>query len=184
LQIGTNHLGHFALTNLLLPYLTDRVVVLTSNLHTRGQIHLDDLNSERRPYQAMQAYCDSKLANLLFALELNRRFAVAGDGRRAVSAHPGVTRTNLVSHIGGVQGVVTGLFIRLLNQSIEQGALPTLYAAVEDLPGGSLIGPDGFAHLRGFPEIGTPSKTAQDADLAARLWTVSAELTGTDAVPS
>ena len=176
LQIGTNHLGPFALTNLLLPHTTSRVVTVSSQLHRRGRLDLDDLNWQRRRYRSLQAYCDSKLANLLFTLELQRRLAEAGRGVRAVAAHPGIATTNLTSHIGGIPGKLGRGFKHLFNDA-ERGALPTLFAATEDVPGACYIGPDGPAHLRGYPEIGTPSKRARDTDLARRLWDLSARLT-------
>jgi len=106
LQIGTNHLGHFALTNLLLPHITDRVVTISSPLNARGRIDVDDLNWERRPYNASRAYADSKQANVLFTLELQRRLTAAGSAVRAVSAHPGIAKTNLGAHLTGFRGAV------------------------------------------------------------------------------
>ncbi len=176
LQIGTNHLGPFALTRLLLPHITGRIVTVSSQLHRRGHLDLDDLNWQRRPYKSLQAYCDSKLANLLFTLELQRRLAEAGRGVLAVAAHPGIATTNLTSHVGGVGGKL-GRAVKHLFNDAEHGALPTLYAATQDVPGACYVGPDGPAHLRGYPELGTPSKKARDADLARRLWTLSARLT-------
>lgn len=176
LQIGTNHLGPFALTNLLLPHITSRVVTVSSQLHRRGRLDLDDLNWEHRRYNSLQAYCDSKLANLLFTLELQRRLTAAGRSVRAVAAHPGIATTNLTSHIHTVGGRLGRAFKHLFNDA-EHGALPTLYAATQDVPGGCYIGPDGPGHLRGYPAIGTPSKRAQDADLAQRLWDLSDRLT-------
>ena len=181
LQMGTNHLGHFALTNLLLPHITDRIVVVSSGLHRRGHIHLDDLNGERRPYKPMAAYCDSKLANMLFTLELQRRLAASGSRVRAVSVHPGVAKTNLLGHVDGVQGRISRLFGDLLFQDADQGALSTLFAATEDVPGGAYIGPDGLGNLRGYPEINKPASAALDTDMAQRLWELSAHLTNTDA---
>ena len=107
-QIGTNHLGPFALTNLLLPRITDRIVTVSSNAHERGRIDLDDLNWERRPYRAGQAYSDSKLANLLFTFELQRRLAGAGSSVRALAVHPGMVRTNLFGHATGVAATLIG----------------------------------------------------------------------------
>ncbi len=176
LQIGTNHLGPFALTRLLLPHITGRIVTVSSQLHRRGHLDLDDLNWQRRPYKSLQAYCDSKLANLLFTLELQRRLAEAGRGVLAVAAHPGIATTNLTSHVGGIGGKL-GRAVKHLFNDAEHGALPTLYAATQDVPGACYVGPDGLAHLRGYPELGTPSKKARDADLARRLWTLSARLT-------
>jgi NAD(P)-dependent dehydrogenase (short-subunit alcohol dehydrogenase family) len=178
LHMGTNHLGPFALTNLLLPFITDRVVTVSSILHRRGRIHLDDLHFDSRPYKAMTAYEDSKLANLLFTLELQRRLSEQGSAVRAVAAHPGIARTNLVAHVGGVNGLVNSLSQRLCNDAVK-GALPTLYAATQDIPGGSYVGPDGIGHLRGYPVIHKTSKRAMDTDMARRLWDVSAELTNT-----
>jgi NAD(P)-dependent dehydrogenase (short-subunit alcohol dehydrogenase family) len=178
LHMGTNHLGPFALTNLLLPFITDRVVTVSSILHRRGMIHLEDLHFDSRPYNAMTAYQDSKLANLLFTLELQRRLTESGSAVRAVAAHPGIARTNLVAHVRGVNGLANKLTQRLCNDAAK-GALPTLYAATEDIPGGSYVGPDGIGHLRGYPVIHKTSRRAKDADLARRLWDVSAELTNT-----
>jgi|SRR5665213_638474 len=178
LHMGTNHLGPFALTNRLLPFITERVVTVSSVLHRRGQILLDDLHFDSRPYKAMTAYQDSKLANLLFTLELQRRLSEQGSAVRAVAAHPGIARTNLVAHVGGVSGLVNSLSQRLCNDALK-GALPTLYAATQDIPSGSYVGPDGIGHLRGYPVIHKTSKRAMDADMARRLWDVSAELTNT-----
>ncbi len=176
LQIGTNPLGPFALTNLLLPHITCRVVTVSSQLHRRGRLDLDDINWQRRRYQSLQAYCDSKLANLLFTLELQRRLTGAGSGVRAVAAHPGIATTNLTSHIRGIGGTLGRGFRHLFNDA-EHGALPTLYSATQDVPGACYVGPDGPAHLRGYPEIGTPSKRARDTDFARRLWDLSVRLT-------
>ncbi len=176
LQIGTNHLGPSALTNLLLPHITSRVVTVSSQLHHRGHLDLDDLNWQHRRYESLQAYCDSKLANLLFTFELQRRLTEAGSGIRAVAAHPGIATTNLTSHNHGI-GAKLGRGFKHLFNNAEHGALPTLYAATQDVPGACYVGPDGPAHLRGYPEIGTPSKRARDTDLARRLWDLSARLT-------
>jgi NAD(P)-dependent dehydrogenase (short-subunit alcohol dehydrogenase family) len=178
LHIGTNHLGPFALTNLLLPFITDRVVTVSSVVHSRGVIHLEDLHFDYRPYVAMTAYRDSKLANLLFTLELQRRLTESGSSVRAVAAHPGIARTNLVAHLRGVSGFVNSLVLRLFNDA-AQGALPTLYAATQDIPGGTYVGPDGIGHYRGHPIVHKTAARAMDADMARRLWDVSAELTNT-----
>jgi NAD(P)-dependent dehydrogenase (short-subunit alcohol dehydrogenase family) len=178
LQIGTNHLGHFALTNLLLPHITDRVVTVSSQLHRGGHVDVDDLNWERRKYDSGRAYADSKQANLLFTLELQRRLQVAGSGVRAVAAHPGIASTNLGSHLRGVRGMMAQVGSRVMAQDSEHGALPTLYAATQDIPGNSYVGPDGPGHMRGYPVVMTPSNASQDGDLARRLWARSAELTG------
>lgn len=178
LQIGTNHLGHFALTNLLLPHIKDRVVTVSSQLHRGGHVDVDDLNWERRKYDPSHAYADSKQANLLFTLELQRRLAVAGSAVRAVSAHPGIASTNLGSHLSGFRGVMAQAGMAVMAQDSEHGALPTLYASTHDIPGNSYVGPDGLGHMRGYPVIMKPSNASQDSDLARRLWARSAELTG------
>jgi NAD(P)-dependent dehydrogenase (short-subunit alcohol dehydrogenase family) len=180
LQIGTNHLGHFALTNLLLPHVTDRVVTVSSGAHRGGSIRFDDLNWERRRYQRWLAYGQSKLANLLFTLELQRRLAESGSDVRAVAAHPGWAATNLQSHTGSaIQNGLMAIGNRLWAQSDEMGALPTLYAATQDIPGGSYVGPDGLAEQRGHPRLVGRSKAASDGESARRLWELSEELTGT-----
>jgi NAD(P)-dependent dehydrogenase (short-subunit alcohol dehydrogenase family) len=180
LQFGTNHLGHFALTNLLLPSITERVVTLSSGLHRSGQIVLDDLNWNRRSYSASGAYGQSKLANLLFTLELQRRLTAAGSAVRATAAHPGYAATNLQGRSGNrLKDAAMALGNRLVAVSGEQGALPTLFAAVAEVPGGSYAGPDGPV-MRGVPTLTGRSPAASDADLARRLWTASAEATGVD----
>jgi NAD(P)-dependent dehydrogenase (short-subunit alcohol dehydrogenase family) len=177
MQFGTNHLGHFALTGLLLDRITDRVVTLTSFMHRIGRIRLDDLNWERRRYRAWAAYGQSKLANLMFAFELEHRFVAAGSRLRSMAAHPGYAATNLQSHTESVQDTVMGLFNRLVAQSAEDGALPTLYAAtVPDLPGATFVGPGGPGEVRGAPRpVGA---AAHDRAVARQLFDVSAELTG------
>jgi NAD(P)-dependent dehydrogenase (short-subunit alcohol dehydrogenase family) len=181
LQFGTNHLGHFALTNLLLPHVTDRVVTVSSGLHRSGTIVLDDLNWERRPYSPSRAYGQSKLANLLFTLELQRRLTAAGSPVRATAAHPGWAATNLQAHSGSrLKDAAMALGNRLLAVSGEQGALPTLFAATADVPGGSYAGPDGFSEMRGYPTLVGRTAEASDVALAGRLWAASAELTGVD----
>jgi NAD(P)-dependent dehydrogenase (short-subunit alcohol dehydrogenase family) len=181
IQFGTNHLGHFALTNLLLPHLTDRVVTVSSSLHRSGVIDLGDLNWQRRPYSANGAYAQSKLANLLFTLELERRLRDAGSRVRALAAHPGYAATNLQGRSGSrfADGAMK-LGNLLLAQSDERGALPTLAAATRDLPGGSYLGPDGFQEMRGFPTLVGRTPAAGDPELARRLWEESALLTGVD----
>jgi NAD(P)-dependent dehydrogenase (short-subunit alcohol dehydrogenase family) len=180
LQFGTNHLGHFALTNLLLPQITDRVVTLSSGLHSSGRIVLDDLNWERRRYSATGAYAQSKLANLLFTLELQRRLTAAGSPVRATAAHPGWAATNLQSRSGSrVKDAAMAVGNRVAAVSSEQGAVPTLFAAVADVPGGSYAGPAGTL-MRGAPTLAGRSPEASDAELARQLWTASAELTGID----
>ncbi|HMJ03521.1 MAG TPA: oxidoreductase [Conexibacter sp.] len=182
-QIGTNHLGHFALTGLLLERVRDRVVTLSSNAHRLGRIRFDDLQSERR-YGPWTAYNQSKLANLLFVLELQRRLAAAGSSLRSMGAHPGYADTNLqfagpAMAQNAVGGGATRFANRFLAQSAAAGALPTLYAAtMPDLPGGSYVGPSGPGQFRGAPKVVRPRANARDLEVAARLWTVSEQLTG------
>jgi NAD(P)-dependent dehydrogenase (short-subunit alcohol dehydrogenase family) len=179
MQIGTNHLGHFALTNLLLPRIADRVVSVASGAHRIGKIRLDDLNWERGGYKRWPAYGQSKLANLLFISELQRRLTEAGSSVRAMAAHPGYAATNLQSRTGNVvQNAFMAVTNLVLAQSDEMGALPTLYAATQDIPGDSYVGPDGFQEQRGHPKLVGRSGAARDAETARRLWELSEELTG------
>ncbi len=178
-QIGTNHLGHFALTNLLLPRITDRVVTLSSSAHRMGKIDLADLNWERRRYRRWAAYGQSKLANLLFTLELQRRLDRLGSRLRATSAHPGYAATNLQSHTGhALQNAAMAIANKVVAQSDEMGALPTLYAATQDLPGASYVGPNGFNETRGYPTLVGRTAEASDTEMAAHLWDLSENLTG------
>jgi NAD(P)-dependent dehydrogenase (short-subunit alcohol dehydrogenase family) len=148
LQIGTNHLAHFALTGVLLDRISDLVVTVSSGGHRLGGIHLDDLNWEQRRYQRWLAYGQAKLASLLFTYELQRRLSPAGSTRKAL--HPGYAATNLQSHTESIQDRLMSTTNRLLAQSAQMGALPTLHAAtVADLPRGSYIGPDGPFEQRG-----------------------------------
>ena len=179
LQFGTNHLGHFALTNLLLPDITGRVVTVSSTGHRVGTIDFDDLNWERKPYKPWRAYGQSKLANLLFTAELQRRLTEAGSRVLATAAHPGYAATNLQFHSGKrVNEIVSRIGNRLLAQDEDGGALPTLYAAVADVPPAAFAGPGGFMEQRGAPKLVGRSGAALDADVARRLWDVSEELTG------
>jgi NAD(P)-dependent dehydrogenase (short-subunit alcohol dehydrogenase family) len=180
LQIGTNHLGHFALTNLLLPRVTGRVVTVSSSAHRLGRIGFDDLNWERRRYRRWAAYGQSKLANLLFTLELQRRLIAAGSDVLSAAAHPGYAATNLQSHSSsGLWDLLMGKIGNpLFAQSESAGALPTLYAAFAEIPGASFIGPGG-TNMRGAPQPVGRSKRAHDDAAARRLWEVSEQLTGT-----
>jgi NAD(P)-dependent dehydrogenase (short-subunit alcohol dehydrogenase family) len=179
LQLGTNHLGHFALTNLLLERVTGRVVTVASGAHRMGAIDLDDLNWERRPYSAWRAYGQSKLANLLFTAELQRRLTDAGSAVLATAAHPGYAATNLQFHSGRrMLDLLSIVGNRVIAQDEQAGAQPTLYAAVADVPGNSYAGPDGRLEMRGKPKLVGRSKAARDADVARRLWDASEELTG------
>ncbi|KOG09938.1 oxidoreductase [Streptomyces viridochromogenes] len=180
MQFGTNHLGHFALTNLLLPYVADRVVTLSSGAHRwfGARIRFEDLNWTSG-YDPNRAYAQSKLANLLFTLELQRRLTESGSRVRALAAHPGYAATNLQSHAGS--SLMRG-FMKIGNRFFAQddraGALPTLYAATQDLPGACYVGPDGLGEMRGAPTLVGRTTAASDAVVARRLWTVSEELTG------
>ena len=178
-QIGTNHLGHFALTNLLLPQIADRVVTVSSMMHWTGRINLKDLNWKARPYSAWLAYGQSKLANLLFTSELQRRLDAAGSTLTSQAAHPGYSATNLQGHTGNPLGTrfwETGN--SLFATSAEFGARQTLYAASADLPGNTFIGPR-FA-MRGPTGPSPRSPLARDAGTARSLWELSTQLTGTE----
>jgi NAD(P)-dependent dehydrogenase (short-subunit alcohol dehydrogenase family) len=178
LKFGTNHLGHFALTNLLLEHVTGRVVTVASQAERFGRLDFEDLNWERRPYRTSHAYNDSKLANLLFTAELQRRLDAAGSAVRAMAAHPGLVATNIYHHDGPRHpaDLLWAVVLRLA-QDPAHGALPVLYAAVADIPGDSFAGPRHLAHMRGAPELIGRSGQAQDAALARRLWDVSEQLT-------
>jgi NAD(P)-dependent dehydrogenase (short-subunit alcohol dehydrogenase family) len=179
LQFGTNHLGHFALTNLLLEQVSGRVVTVSSGAHRMGAIDFDDLNWEGRPYSAWRAYGQSKLANLLFTAELQRRLSEAGSAVLATAAHPGYAATNLQFHSGKhLQDLVSHVGNRLLAQSEEDGALPTLYAATAEVPPNAYAGPGGFMEQRGPAKLVGRTKAAQDTQAARRLWEISEELTG------
>ena len=183
LQLGINHLGHFALTGLMLPALRERpgarVVTVSSLLHKLGRINFDDLQSERR-YGRWAAYNQSKLANLMFALELDRRLKAARLPLISVAAHPGYSATPLwVRATPWYMRTMLRLMNPLVAQSGERGALPTLYAAtVPELPGGSCVGPDGPGESRGYPRLVRPSRQAQRREAAAHLWRISEQLTG------
>jgi NAD(P)-dependent dehydrogenase (short-subunit alcohol dehydrogenase family) len=183
-QFGTNHLGHFALTGLLLPALlrapAPRVVTLSSGLHRSGTISFDDLQGEQK-YSRWGAYGQSKLANLMFCFELQRRSTEAGDVLRSLAAHPGYASTNL--QFAAPDRFYEKAFMwagnRLFAQSADMGALPTLYAATASgVPGGTFIGPGGFAEQRGYPKIVTAARKAYDEEAWRRLWEVSEQLTG------
>jgi NAD(P)-dependent dehydrogenase (short-subunit alcohol dehydrogenase family) len=187
MQLGTNHLGHFALTGLLLPELLERpgprVVTMSSGAHTYGRIRFENLQGERH-YQRWLAYGQSKLANLLFAFELARRAALNDLDVTSVAAHPGYAATNLQTQgarmeNSRVKAQLAELGNRLFAQSDAQGALPALYAAtMPDVTGGEYFGPDGRGGMRGYPTRAHTTKAARDPDLGARLWAVSEELTG------
>lgn len=176
-QFGVNHLGHFALTGLLLDLVIQtpgsRIVTVSSVAHQFGKIQFSDLNWERG-YKAQSAYGQSKLANLLFTYELQRRLAAAGKDTLAVAAHPGWTETNLQEHAKGVK-----FLNRFFGQEPLMGALPTLYAATEsDVNGAEYYGPSGFMEMNGPPKRVRSNKRSRDRNVAERLWSVSEELTG------
>jgi NAD(P)-dependent dehydrogenase (short-subunit alcohol dehydrogenase family) len=184
LQLGTNYLGHFALTAQLMPLLRKgkdaRVVTLSSVAARSGRIDFDDLQAERN-YRAMPVYSQSKIACLIFAFELQRRSAAAGWGVTSIAAHPGVARTELL-HNGPGQGSITSVMRSMmwfLFQPVWQGALPTLYAATspDALPGG-YYGPHALGETRGYPAPSRIPPAAEDRSTAERLWRVSEELTG------
>ncbi len=183
LQLGTNHLGHFALTGLLLPLMQGRedarVVTVSSTAHKLGHVNFDNLQGERR-YFRWFAYCQSKLANVLFALELERRLRAAGSDLKSLAAHPGYADTNLQNAAPpALDRALFALTDRLFAQNAEMGALPELYAATRpNLDGGLFIGPDGFEEQRGHPRVVRPVAAGRDEAAAARLWEVSEELTG------
>jgi NAD(P)-dependent dehydrogenase (short-subunit alcohol dehydrogenase family) len=187
MQFGTNHLGHFALTGLLLPLLTNtakaRVVTVSSGIHVVGRINFDDLQSLNN-YSNWRAYAQSKLANLLFTYELERKFHATDTDAISLAVHPGYASTNLqASRPGMPESAVRQAMMRLSNrvmaQSAAMGALSSAYAATSPrVQGAEYIGPDGFLGQRGFPKTSRSSKASHDKDTAAKLWQVSEELTG------
>ncbi|MDY0914355.1 oxidoreductase [Rathayibacter festucae] len=179
LQFGTNFLGPFALTGLLLPRIADRVVSLSSLAHRFGTLDFDDLNWERRRYSPWPAYGQSKLADLVFSFELHRRLRRAGSSVGSMAAHPGMSVTELHTHTGDGQGAVMGALMRTVGQSGDDGALPTLLAATSpDARSGAYYGPGGLGEVRGAPRQVNPNRPARDRDRARRLWDRAVELTG------
>ncbi len=188
MQLGTNHLGHFALTGLLLPLLLatpkSRVVTTTSSARALGKIRLDDLN-RTKSYRRWDAYGQSKQANLLFSFELQRRLAAAGANTISVAAHPGYANTNLQGTSVSASGSAFERFSMqlgaLVAQSGSMGALPQLYAGTSsNIQGGELVGPRDLGGLRGSPTIETKARKEYDRPLAAKLWDASVALTGVD----
>ena len=187
IQMATNHLGHFLLTSLLLPALkrspAPRVVTVASIAHRRGRMNFDDLQSEAN-YSPFASYAQSKLANLLFAFEFQRRADKAGLKLMSVAAHPGVAMTKIIDNgIGGGRSTFITRIVDIISpfysQSEEQGALPTLYAAtMPDVAPGGYYGPDGFREMTGFPVKVDCKSQAKDVVAAARLWAISEQLTG------
>ena len=179
LQFGTNHLGHFVLTGQLIDLLKNtpdsRIVNVSSNAHKSGKINFEDLNWENRKYKKWSSYGDSKIANIYFTYELGRRIDKIGKNPVVTAAHPGWTATDLQRHIG---------FMEFLNsffaQNIAMGSLPTLYAAVApNVKSGDYFGPSGFLEMKGYPRKVETNKLSKDEKIAAKLWDVSEELTGT-----
>lgn len=179
MTFGTNHLGHFALTKLLLDHITGRVVTLASQAERMARLDLDDLNWNDRLYNGLRAYNDSKLANLLFTTELQRRLTAAGSPVKAMAAHPGFVATNIYTAPDQNRFSFWPLFSKVLAQAPDAGALPVLYAALGDLPGDSFTGPLHMMHMRGGAEVIRRSHVAADPDLAKRLWTLSEQLSAT-----
>ncbi|MEH6344365.1 MAG: oxidoreductase [Bermanella sp.] len=177
LQFGTNHLGHFALTGLLIDLIkktaNSRIVNVSSMAHKIGKLNFEDLNWKTRPYKKTRSYADSKLANLYFTKGLQKRLKSQSSGVIVASAHPGGTATELARH---------SLFYTALNliaQDSKMGALPTLYAAVApDVQGNDYIGPGGFQEFKGYPKKVEPAAHAKKEDVAEKLWKVSEEMTG------
>jgi NAD(P)-dependent dehydrogenase (short-subunit alcohol dehydrogenase family) len=185
LQFGTNHLGHFALTGLLLPRMMrvkgSRVVTVSSMAHRiMAAIHFDDLQWEHG-YNRIAAYGQSKLANLMFTYELQRRLAAKRKSTIAVAAHPGTANTELTRYLPPFLRPADRLLLPLVVQSAAMGALPTLRAATDTkVAGGQYYGPGGLGEQRGHPKLVDASKQARDVELQQRLWAVSQELTGID----
>ncbi len=183
-QFGTNHLGHFALTGLLIAPLlrapAPRVVTIASIAHRRGAIALNDLQTER-PYSGRRAYGQSKLANLMFALELDRRARAAKSRLVSVAAHPGVATTGFVAatQMPALMAKLGQFAISVFGQDAQHGALPGLYAAtMPDVQGGQYWGPDGFMEIRGVPALAKLAPQAQDKAMWEKLWAASESLTG------
>jgi NAD(P)-dependent dehydrogenase (short-subunit alcohol dehydrogenase family) len=184
-QFGTNHLGHFALTGLLIPQLlaaaAPRVVTVASLAHRNAKIDFDNLQSEKS-YKPMAAYGVTKLANILFANELERRAETVRSKLVSMPVHPGVSVTNIFENgpgNGGLKAILFKVLSSVIMQSDAAGALPTLYAATSpEAKGGEYIGPDGFMEMKGSPTVVQPKPQGKDEAVAKRLWTVSEELTG------
>jgi NAD(P)-dependent dehydrogenase (short-subunit alcohol dehydrogenase family) len=185
MQFGTNHLGHFALTGLLLPSLlrapAARVVNVSSSAHKIGQVHFDNLDGVKK-YNRWRFYGQSKLANLLFTYELQRRLSAAGLPVLSMACHPGFAKTNLMTSFGSQSRLspttfATNIVSSLFAQSVEMGALPTLFAAVAPtVVGGDFVGPLGG--MRGYPGIVSSNARSYDVDVAKQLWDISEQLTG------
>lgn len=180
-QMATNYVGPFVLTNLLLPHITDRVITVASQLHRMGKVHLEDLFGEHRPYRPAAAYRDSKLAIVLFSLELQRRLEAADNPVRSILAHPGIASTNLARHANS--GKVTHA-LRFLFNDPATGALSVLYAATQDVAGNSYVGPRGLGSMKGRPALGKPAPAGRQREVAQQLWEATDELTHLPAASS
>jgi NAD(P)-dependent dehydrogenase (short-subunit alcohol dehydrogenase family) len=178
LQFGTNHLGHFALTGLLIDVIRDtkdsRIVTVSSAAQQYGKLDFHDLNWTKRNYKAWRAYGDSKIANLYFTYQLDRKLKEKNNGTLAAASHPGWTATELQRHSG-----LFSFLNRFFAQGVDMGALPTLYAAVgPDVKSGDYFGPSGFKEMKGYPKKVESNELSHDEAIAKRLWEVSEELTG------
>ena len=179
-HLATNHLGHYVLTNLMLAQIRDRVVVISSDAHRSAKLDLGDLNWDRRAYKPFTAYASSKLANLLFLAELQRRLTASGSTLRAIGSHPGSTATSITGNTGNAFKTWVGSWgHKVAGMPVWKGALTTLYAATMDVPGNTFIGPDGFKEFKGWPTAVGRSRDAIDPELAYGLWVASEKLTGT-----
>lgn len=184
LHLATNHLGHHALALRMLPRLGDRVVVVSSNSHHHGDLDVTDLDWSRRGYQPYAAYAASKLANMLFLLELQRRLTEQGSTLRVTGAHPGTTATAITASSGrGWLSWIGSWGHGLVGMPAWRGALPTLYAATMDVPGNSYVGPDGLKEFFGWPTLVGRSPHASDPHLARACWDASVRLSGVDLSP-
>jgi NAD(P)-dependent dehydrogenase (short-subunit alcohol dehydrogenase family) len=178
MQMGTNHFGPYALTAQLMPLLMktskSRIVNTASLAHLTGNIDFDDINWENRKYKTMQAYADSKIANLYFHFELVKKLKGQKNVPLVIAAHPGWTKTELDRHIG-----IVGLISTIIGQKVEMGVLPTLRAAIDpDAISGDYFGPDGFREMRGYPIKVKANAMALNVQKAEQLWTLSEKLPG------
>ncbi len=195
LQVGTNHLGHASLTWLLMPALRARpgarVVTLSSIAHLGGNLDVDDLNFDTRSYTPAKSYSQSKLANLMFTIELDRRARAAGLDLVSVAAHPGMSETELAGNSirmrtkSALVDKLTRMGSKVITQPVERGVLPQLYAATAPgVRGGEYYGPNGFRELRGWPAPARKLRAASEELTARKLWAITAELTGTGPEPT
>ncbi len=184
MQFGTNHLGPFLLTGLLLPRVLEsgdgRIVAVASQAHRFARrVPLGDPRTLTRRYSRWGSYAESKLSNLMFTYELDRRLKAAGAPAKALAAHPGYSATELVGKTGGIGGPIMVAATKVIGQPAEFGALPTLMAAVADLPGSTYVGPRSPGQMSGLPKIVQPRRgLVRDADAQARLWALSEDATG------